>query len=321
VLEAFNIGLESTAGTGVAADKRILSYTLSPGIEIDAETQKSAGRKFAADVAPGAEHTTYDISGPMQYTDVIYPLSMTLGNPVVAQIGTSSAYRFTFTPDLDGPDTLKTYTLESGSASRAQKSTYVHGTGWGFKFAKQGVIEDNATLVGQEIDEGITLSSTLTDIPLEPIAGDHFEVWIDTTSGGLGGTKLTNVLEGEVNLSDLYKQVFTVDGSEVSYRDHVENPDGKGEIKLKMVADSVAMAYLTTLRAGDKLYIRIKATGPALDGSNYEHQTDACVHVIKPDKYEDSDGVYAIGLNFELAHDSTWGKAIEVQVVNAQTAL
>ena len=55
---------------------------------------------------------------------MMVPLRRLLVSTTPATVETT-ARRWTFTPAGRSEDTIKTYTVESGSATRAQKATYV----------------------------------------------------------------------------------------------------------------------------------------------------------------------------------------------------
>jgi len=95
-----------------------------------------------------------------------------------------------------------------------------------------------------------------------------------------------------------------------------------GGAKLKVEADAAGMGLLTQLRSGATKFMRIAATGDQIETTYYYSiQIDLALKVTKVSDFSDADGVYAVEWEFELAKDSTWGKAIEVQVQNIATAL
>jgi hypothetical protein len=97
----------------------------------------------------------------------------------------------------------------------------------------------------------------------------------------------------------------------------------KGEASLTTEADAEGMALLTTLRSGATKFMRIKAVGDEIDIglNNYLFQVDLALKVTKPKEFKDEDGVFAIEWGFEICDDATWGKAMQVTMVNKLTAL
>lgn len=323
VLEGILVGVESSSGTAVDATRRLTTYALTPTIDREVTVNGNQGLKFGGVSQPGLDQTSWSYEGPLTYNESNFMLSTILGAPTVAQIGTSTAYRFTFTPDIDGADTKKTLTVEQGSTQRAHEVTYFHTQSWGMKFNRSGEVTNSGTAMSQEISDDITLTNAATwsDITEVPVIADQWDVYVDTTSASLGSTQFTRVFEAELNLNDWWSTISAINSSEPSWVEAVHNPDGKGELKLKVEANAQGMGLLTDLEPGTTKYIRLLATGGTLGTSTYSFQIDGAWKMTKPDSFEDQDGVYALGWNFELVADTTWNKAIEFQVVNDLTAL
>jgi hypothetical protein len=90
-----------------------------------------------------------------------------------------------------------------------------------------------------------------------------------------------------------------------------------------MEADAEGMALLTQMRAGGTAFLRIKCTSPDLAGVGFPYiaQFDAAVKISEPGQQEDADGVYAVNWGLEPVYDAAWGKAMQIEVTNKQTAL
>jgi hypothetical protein len=88
------------------------------------------------------------------------------------------------------------------------------------------------------------------------------------------------------------------------------------------------MSPLTDIRAGTTKYIRVDAQGAeiATDGPGsiknvFKH--DMAVKFIKPNKFEDQDGIYAIQWECQIVEDSAWssGTAQKLTLTNLIAAL
>ena len=135
-----------------------------------------------------------------------------------------------------------------------------------------------------------------------------------------GATALTRVLEVEFNFTGKQGPVFTV-GTQPSFVATVETvPELGGSITLE--ADSNGMAYLTAAQNGTKQWIQIKFTG-ALIADTYYNDIQIQMPVMFTDLGElsDSDGVVAVKYGFTAVHDGSWGKALDIQVINALAGL
>lgn len=123
IFEAVQLGVETTPGTAVAADKRLQGLTVTPGIKSSIATYKGSGFKFPTVSSLGKEWIEAGVSGPMSYTDMVYLLSGIMGTAAIAD-GGGGVYTWVFTPKIYSGDTPKTFTVETGSVLRAQRFAY-----------------------------------------------------------------------------------------------------------------------------------------------------------------------------------------------------
>lgn len=92
--------------------------------------------------------------------------------------------------------------------------------------------------------------------------------------------------------------------------------------RLNVAADAEGMGLLTTMRSGATKFMRIKAVGALIGGSDYYTMTiDSALKVINVTPFEDADGIYAIEWEMQGTHDATWGKATEITLINTLAAL
>lgn len=175
-------------------------------------------------------------------------------------------------------------------------------------------------------DPGTTVAETVaggtaSSVTLKPMLPDQVKVYADATAAGLGTTQLTGVLRAAWGLTDRYGAVWTVDSSQNSWSDKVETrPSANFNLVLKN--DAEGMAWLPYMRAGTKMFVRVEAIGETIeDAYTYKYTHDMCVVVNEPTGWSDNDGVWAVEWGCQLAYDSTWGKALEVKIINEITAL
>lgn len=168
-----------------------------------------------------------------------------------------------------------------------------------------------------------TVGAAPTAIGVQPVLPTGLDVYLDTTSGGIGGTKLTRHLSGSLDISDRFGTLWAINSAVSGFAAHVETPP-KAQVKLLVEADSVGMGLLTPMRAGDKRYIRVIAVGPLIASTYYYTlQIDLCGVVSDVGEFSDEDGVYALEYTFDVAYDSAWsgGRAMQVLLTNILTAL
>lgn len=322
VTRVLQIGPETTPGTSVAANKRIRSFSIDATINASPEVIRGIGGKFPIASSLGKEWVEADLNGYLTYTEIIYLLNSVLKNVTPTQISPPSgtAYRWTFTPSQTSEDSIKTYTIERGSSTRAHKFSYGIVTGFSLSIDREKA-EIGGTMLGKNFQDGITLTASPTDIDVVPVVPSTVDVFMDTTSAGLGTTRLSRVLSLEFEINDRFGSVWTLDSTQVGYAAHVEMAfDAK--LTLTLEADASGMGPLSAVRNGDKRFIRIKSIGPNIEtGNDYMFQLDMCGLVSEVGDFSDEDGVYAIQWVFAATHDPGWSKALEIQIINKLNAL
>jgi hypothetical protein len=119
-------------------------------------------------------------------------------------------------------------------------------------------------MLGQLLSDGISLTPSPTTIALAPIVGKHVNVYLDSTSAGIGNTLLTRVLSLDYSLGGMYGPFWTLNRSNPSYAAHVDLAP-KATVKLKLEADANGMALLGYLQQGTTYYLRVNAQGRIID--------------------------------------------------------
>lgn len=320
LFESVQIGVESTPGTAVAAGKKLLatSFEVGPNPEID--VYRPNGYKFSTIASLNKEWTEGNIKGQMCYTDLTYLLSSLISADTPATVGTTGK-EWVFTSDSDGPDAPVTFTIEQGSSVRAHKFAYGLVTGLTLSFADDGCTIDG-TIIGKAMTDGITLTATPTEIALQPVMRPEVILKLADTAAGLAGaTALTRGFAVDWSLTDRFMPVWALNGQ--SDWDAYTESEPKSEVTLLMEADAVGMGLLTTMRSGATKFLRIQATGPVIGAgpATYSLIIDTALKVKDVDKFSDNDNIVAIKWTFEMAHDSTFGKAFQVAVINALASL
>jgi hypothetical protein len=320
VFQQVQIGVETTSGTAAAASKLLTSMDIQPAVDLNIDMFRPQGNKFATVAAAGKDFTTARMSGKPTYTEIVYPFSGLFGAATITGPNGDGAYTWVFNPASAAADAFKTFTVERGSAIAAERFTYGLFASLGLVFDRERA-DLSGTMLGQAQVTGITLTATPTAVALVPILPKQLDVYVDSTSGALGTTKIGRLLQGNLSFGDKYNPLWVVDSSQSSFVAVVEqSPNAR--FRTLVEADTAGMAYLATHRAGTTQFMKIKGTGPLIAGaSSYSLSIDMAVKGGRPDAYEDSNGVYAIGYNWSLVHDGTWGKALTSTVINTLAGL
>lgn len=321
VFQQVQVGRETTHGTSVAASKLLSSVDIQPTADLNVDFFRPQGNKFPTVAAAGKDLVTARITGKPTYTELVYLLSSLFGAATITGPNADGAYTWAFAPASTGPDAFETFTVERGSSVAAEKFTYGLVSSLGFTFDR-----DRADLAGGMIGRaqttGITMTATPTAIALVPLLPKQIDVYADATSAGLGTTKLGRLLRGNWQFgANKYNPLWVVDSSQSSFVEVVESTP-QAQFNVLLEADTAGMGFLANARAGDTRFVRLKATGPLIAGSSsYSLTIDMAAKFGRPDPYSDQDGVYAIGHNWMLVHDATWGKALTATMITTVASL
>jgi hypothetical protein len=322
VTQILQLGLETTPGTAVPANKLLPSIMLTSGIDGSFVEVRTNGFKYSTDQVIGKEWSTAKISGMPTYDELTYLLSSALVKVTPATSDTT-ARTWTMAPSSSSEDVVATYTVEQGSAVRANKFPYGIVSEFSLK-GDRDKIELGGAMIGQLFNDGISLTGSPTAVAQVPVFPKEVDIYFDPTTGGLGTTKFTRVLAWEINIRNRFAPLWVVDSSKTSWAATVEMPiDAK--LKVTMEADAQGMGLLTQMRNSAFTYCRVKATSPTLAGAAtafYGFSWDFALNVAgTPKEISDKEGVYALDWEFAMVHDGTWGKAQSMALVNKLTAL
>ncbi len=318
IYQLCQIGLETVPGTPVAANRRLSSLMIRPQIKTDIKKYRGTGYKFPTIASTNREWTEASLEGPVTYTDLVYPLAGVLGTPVITGAGTPRTW--TFTPATTAADAPKTFTVEWGDATRALEFAYGLVNALTLSFSRDGC-ELSGSMLGQEVDDGITLTSSPTAIPLLPVMPPQIAVFVADTAAGLAGASmLANAVSAEWSIGERYAPAWFLNTSQ-SWDEHVEREPSLSA-KLKIEKNAAGMALLGNMRAGSTKFMRIEGVGPVISGADtYKLTVDIAGKVTSDPAFSEEEGVECVEWNFEGFHDATAGWATRVAVVNELTAL
>lgn len=318
------LGIEGagTPGTAVAATKKPASFSITGGIKANNEEFVAQGNKYASFVTPGREWAAWKVAGKATYGELPYLLSSFLKTVSAAADG-ATAKTWTFAPALATADASTTYTLEIGSADRAQQAPYFHITELGFKFTRDSVDIDGAA-VSQRIVDGHTLTAGTTSMETTPtlVLGSQVSVsFADSWAGLTGAAASTRVLECDWKGSNRYDQLWVLDSSKTSFVAQIEDsPKVTGSVI--MAADATGMGFLTLMRAATRKWMRINCVGADITtGVPYTFRIDGCYNVSQATEFTQNQKLKAIGWTFVPVYDSAATKVYEIFVRNILAAL
>lgn len=323
VTQVCQFGTEVTKGTSVAANRLLSSVALNFGVQASFTEVRASGNKFPTLEVLGKEWASIKAPAqPTTYDEITWFLSSLMGFAAPVVQGATTAYLWTHNLSSTAEDTVKSFTIEQGSSYRAHKASHCQAMGMSIS-GDRDKIDMSAEFIAQAISDGITLTASPTSPPQIPILAKDATIYLDTTSAGLGTTKLSRVLSWSLDLKNKVGPLWIVDKASTSFVTVVELPVD-ATFKVLVEADANGMTHLANMRAGSRRFIRLDVTSDTLAGTAFPYYAkfDICGEVAEqPSEFSDMDGVYAIEYTYKMVHDATWGKAIVATVMNKQTTI
>lgn len=324
------VGAESTSalGTPVAAGKLLECFDWTFAINADIAQYTPTGHKYVSILEENTEWVDLTVGGNLDHNGVIYLLASAMGSASPVSHGASSTAKdWIFTPPTFGSVVPQTYTLQQGDSVRAHQTAYSIFSEFGYKGTRKGPFTVSAKGFAQAITDGATLTPSPTAVALAPTVAKQWNVYLDTTSSGLGTTQLTRVLSVDYSMSNIYGPLYVLNRSNASWTAHVDLMPTT-TLKLKLEADANGMTFLSYLQSGTTYYLRVEAQGAQIasdgPGAIYDvFQHDMAVKIGKPSAFADDQGVFAIEWELVIVEDPSWGsgKAQMFTETNLITAL
>lgn len=314
--QAVQLGVESVAGTPVAANKQLLGLTVTPTNAVETTQHTPSGFKVPTQSSLNTIKTEADYEGALDYQTIVYPMSSIFGAPNTEEVGEES-YEHTFEFVGKGAIRPQTYTMQVGDNTRAVEFSGAAFRSADISLSRTGENTISGSVIGRALQTNKALTPSPTELDIVPVDGLHFDVFADDSATSLGNTRLQKLFEGNFAIGEVLSELYVINSQEESYSALVEAEDQSYDLSLTLGADADAEAYFQKIRNGGKTFVRVKATGPQIEvGVNHSIEIDMCVIVTGFDSYSSSDGAYVLPINFALAFDPAWGKAMEIRVVN-----
>jgi hypothetical protein len=312
VNQVVQLGKESVHGTPVACSKLLSAWTWTFGPKSTTKQWTATGRKYPSASAQLTEMAEGKVDGHGDFAALVYPLSSIYGPATVALVGSSTTvYGWTFLPPISGAAAPVSYTVQQGNAvDDSQQYAYLLFHGWGYSFDRKQEVTFSADWFSQSLTDGISMTASPTNIALLPMTGAQANVYLDTTSAGIGVTLLTDLMKLDFKASNYYGQYWPINRAGTSFTAHIDTLP-KNELKLTLTANATAMALRTAYLELDtvRCYVQVNVTGPQIDGvhptnAQFTHSMACFISDVAP--LSDVDGDYAIEFTLQVAEDTTW---------------
>lgn len=327
--EVAQIGVETTFNTPVAASKLLRAFVWTTGGKPTTKQFRGTGRQYPSSSALLTEMSSGKIAGPGDFAQMIYPFSSLWGAPTFTLHGASTtAYDAVWTPPLTGSyaSSAKSYTVQVGDAIDAEQYAGVTFTGYNYSFNRKQEVTFGADFIAPAFTDGITLTATPTAVEEAPMTGAQMDVYLDTTSAGIGATRLTDVLKCENKASGYYDAYWPLNRASNTYG-AILDKEKKHDFSLTLQANSTAIAMRSSyLETGSITYVRVMGVGQVIDATHSVNATlthDMALFCSNMAEFSDEEGVYAVKYDFVIAEDPTWasGTAQKMTLTSLVSAL
>jgi hypothetical protein len=314
-------GVEVTKGTAVAASKRFPGLQIDISPELDPKFYRPEGGKFEEIGVQNREWATGTFNGPLTYGE--FPILASSYVNYAAPSTTSGVTTWTNNPNHTTADTLKSFTVERGDATGAGISTGVQVTAMKINIDRMGATM-SGNVIGKKIDYTGSLTATPTTVENKPISMNVVSVYLDSTFGAIGTTKLTDVFDIDIDLPDKVDESWVLDSAQTSWKELIEKAYFP-KLTVRTEFNAQMQAIYTAMKANTlpTRYLQIKAPGEIISGSDtYEWTPSFALKLenAKEDRKGDS-GVYGFTFSFRCVHDATMGRPFGFVTKNATAAL
>jgi hypothetical protein len=184
---------------------------------------------------------------------------------------------------------------------------------------------DGTSLTGTSPTIAITrLSPGAAQLDLIPISPTTIDIKTAATQAGLAAASaLTRDFQYTWKISGRDNMIWPLASANGAGFGATVEALPKGEATLDVAANDAGMGYLTNIRNGNTLFVRVAATGPLIEGTLYHSlQIDTALKVTKISEFKDIDGgLLGVTYSGEWCHDSTWGYSTQAVLQNTLTAL
>jgi hypothetical protein len=222
----------------------------------------------------------------------------------------------------DQADGYKPYTIEQGSPLHNARTSQAVLTAFGLVLARQGTNSITGTIMGALYEDNVAPTAGATPTDESPLLPQHHELFIDTSFGALGTTKLLGSLSTEWNVSNRFGEVWTNDKTFPSYSNLVEKLPTV-ELKVKTKANTEGMRFLQSAINGELVYVRVSAVGGLLPGATTARETlhiDMPMEVSAVDPQADDNGIWAANYTLRYVEDNA-GNVLTASLLNTLAAL
>jgi len=319
------VGLESTRGTGVAADKKLIgSLVLTPEVmwhrPVD---ERNSLAEFRRSVAVG-QISRFRYEADATYEQLADILSMAVKGAITPTTpgGGTDSRLWTFTPNTITKNVQDSYTFEYGDDVQAWDAAFTIIENLELAIAADEVMTIRADMFAKFAAK-TTFTGAISDPTLNggEVIANGAKIFIDGTYANLGNTQQASLLAGAtIRLPTGIVPVKYADGSldfsSVSeQRTHVE-------LEMDLISSTAAITEYDAYVAGTDRAIRIQITGGIIEAAiSYIFTFDIFGrYVTAPEVWGERDGENIVRMVLH-SHEDSSGNHFEYVVQNKVAAI
>ena len=318
-----NFGKETVRGTPVAPTRQF--YSDGTGVlEVDRgqnfHEAENTGRRYRT---RRVTQTTEDVNlkiasvAGVAYDDLVLFGSQIAGGK--SGVGGAADKTWTFTPSATAANNPEAYSIDVGDDTQNGRCQYSMARSWKLSAGIGDITQIESDWYAQRAVK--TAKANPATNAAVKIPGDLWTIKFAATFAGLGAASIsTNFLQSfELEVFTGLKNRHYLDGN-LFFGQHVET-DIAWTLDMTVESTALAVSEFYDKSAADTMdFIRLKATGPTLGGTNYSAQFDMPVLYEEPEIISDNDdGINLYKVKAHGADDGTNG--IAMIVVNSLAAL
>jgi hypothetical protein len=241
---SFNTAGRGSYDAGATVNRRLLGLTLDIDAQVSRNKNFAQGYNFPSSTTLDKDSTEGDLGGALVFDELHVPLSMALGTVTPTTLTPVTAIQWVWTIPNSGNITPKSAKIEKGDTTTAESFTGAILTDIDFSWNRDGV-DIGGTMIGTKLNESATLTVGGVTVPPQ-IALDPAKIgcFIDTTSAGLGGTRMLRSFEGGFSLGGLFSPIWPLNELKASFDGVISlQPDSESTITLMANAAGKASAH------------------------------------------------------------------------------
>lgn len=321
------MGKETTWGTGVSPTRRfygVATGAIDPGLSWELHREAARGVKTRVGRAPTqtSEDPTVKIAsaGGIGYDDLVQPLSAGLRGGQTGA-GASADKTWTLVSQNAATNSYSPMTVEIGDDIQAYRVAGCIPTSWTVSTQLGGMTDYSMEMFGKQTTK-VTAATPAESTPIL-IPGDLWTVKFATTLAGLAGASVvSNFLRSfSLTWNTGAQPRHYADGTLLAAQYVETDLGGTLDLEVESTAQAVSQFYdkHTTMTMD---FVRLKATGPSLGGTNYSLQFDVPVYWTKPQLLSgDDNGVNLYKVSGDIAYDPTGAQSLSAILVCSLAAI